>query len=93
MAWTETNNDHLYIRIERLAARIRSALEEGQRLKDLATVFSGDITDAASGDHLKTELVNFRDNVIDPMLAAFGNEAVATRDRMIDLQEWIVDSE
>jgi len=93
MAWTETNNDHIYIRIERLAARIRSVLEEGERLKDLAATFGTDIDDQASGDHLKTELVNFRDNVIDPMLAAFGNEAVVTRDRIIDLQEWIVDSE
>ncbi len=92
MAWTETNNDHLYVRIERLAARVRSNLEECQRLKDLAAEFGTDITDPASGDHLKTELINFRDNVIDPMLAAFGNEVVATRDRIVDLQEWIVDA-
>jgi len=93
MAWTETNNDHLYARIERLAARIRSGLEECRRLKDLAAEFGTDITDQASGDHLTAELVNFRDNVIDPLLAAFGNEPVTTRDRIVDLQEWIVDAE
>lgn len=90
MAWTQTNNDHLYERIERLAARIRRDLEGCQRLLDLADAFGAEITDQASGDHLKTELVNFKDNVITPLLAAFNNEAVATRDRMIDLQEWIV---
>jgi len=93
MAWTQPNNDHLYARIERLAARIRSGLEECQRLKDLAAAFGSEITDPASGDHLKAELINFRDNVIDPMLACFGNVEVPARDRMVDLQEWIVDAE
>ena len=93
MAWTESNNDHLYVRVERLAARIRSALEECQRLDDLAEAFGTDITDQASGDHLKTELVAFKNNILLPMIAAFNNEAVATRDRIVDLQEWIVNAE
>ena len=90
MAWTEENNNQLYARIERLAARIRRDLEGCERILDLADEFGADITDQASGDHLKTELVNFKTNVVMPMLAAFGNEAVGTRDRMADLQEWIV---
>lgn len=93
MAWTVENNDHLYMRMERLASRVRSILEGCQRLLDLADAFGAEITDQASGDHTKVELVNMRDNVLAPMLSAFGNEAVTTRDRMVDLQEWIVNAE
>ena len=36
MPWTETNNDHLYVRFERAAHRLASVLIEFEKLMDIA---------------------------------------------------------
>ena len=89
MPFTDSNNEVLYRRIENSAAALQGVREEFVRLKAIAAQFGADIVDLPSGDHTKVELVAFRDNVINPLLAFFDNQVVATRDRSADLQEWL----
>lgn len=89
MPFTANNNEILYRRIENSAAALQGVREEFVRLKAIAAEFGGDITDLPNGDHTVAELVAYRNNVINPLLAFFDNQAVATRDRSADLQEWL----
>ena len=89
MPFTANNNEILYKRIENSAAALQGVREEFIRIKSLAAQFGADISDLPNGDHTKAELVSYRDNVINPLLAFFDNAAVATRNRDADLQEWL----
>ena len=90
MPFTAQNNEVVYKRIENAAAALQAVREEFVRLKAIAAQFGADIADLPNGDHSKSELIAFRDNVINPLLDFFNNQILLPRDRSADLQEWLM---